>query len=434
MTKMSRRHAQRTLSASAAGLLLLLAAQAAECQFTIQPQSHLGRLVQSIASPLVLASAQASGEADEPSAPATSYPGGPSEFEGAAGAAQHFQPTAAVASRQPLRNPFEAAQALQQAPSQERAIPQSFYAGRPSAPGFGQADQDEEAGAPSSPNRQRAQEYQMGAYLGPTIDDKEIQGAFSSKDDERDDDEGAVGFMGGAPQQRGRAASSPTMSQDYEGAGYGPMEGGAGAGSPSGYPMGHTGHAGPAPTAAFDDESGADEDEEQARPPRRPMRFRTSASLNQAAAASQYHQERRRQQARPSGGYAESAGQEQGAGGQQMQAAANGYAPYGYANGPIDLTSLMAAAAGAPSGPGGYEVYNGDGSYPGPGYYQQQGNNNQGRRNQAASGPGGYAGAYGPPGQQPGAQYQPGGRGDPDDQDSDADEDRKAAAAAAAAK
>ena len=104
-----------------------------------------------------------------------------------------------------------------------------------------------------------------------------------------------------------------------------------------------------------------------------------------------------------------------------MQVAANGYAPYGYpagAGGPIDLSSLM-AAAGGPGGPGGYEVYNGDGSYPGQGYYQQQGN---GRRNQAASNMMG-ASPYGPYGGQQ-QQQQSGARGgDSDDQDADADED-----------
>ena len=102
-----------------------------------------------------------------------------------------------------------------------------------------------------------------------------------------------------------------------------------------------------------------------------------------------------------------------------MQAAANGYAPYGYpagAGGPIDLASLMAAAGGAGSPPG-YEVYNGDGSYPAGGYYQQA----NGRRNQAASSMMG-AGPFGPYG---GQQQQLGARGsDNDDQDADVDEDR----------
>lgn len=391
------------------------------CQF-LQPQSHLGRLVQSITSPLVLASSLSDG-ADSPASESSSYDsesgpvGGPIDesgpYQSASGAAQqrphyyqqdggrHYQHY----QRQPARQTRVQQQtSLQQAPSQQRGVPQQYY-----GPGSYSHD-DEDSGAPTNRKQHAssgAEQYQMGAYLGPTIDDKEIQGAFNSND-ERDDDE-AAGYEG-PPANGGRHRATSSYASSQPSGVSGPTGG-------YGTPADHGRHESSGVdggrssssrgrgdrTASFDDDSNIDEEDDRLAEPRQP-RFRSSASLNQAA--SQYHQRQNNQ-------YSPQQQRRQSS----MMAAANGFSPMGAA-GPFDLSGLV----GAP-GLGGYEVYNGDGSY--PGYYpQQNGGGRNGRRNQAASMNNPYAGPYGQTGPyvQSAANQQRGG-GDNDDVDSDADED-----------
>jgi hypothetical protein len=401
--------------------MLVAGGHLARCQF-LQPQSHLGRLVQSIASPLVLSSGLGGGgdssDSYDPELASQSRPDEPnaSQFQPEA-AGQHYQhyqrqPEASRDGRQQQQQQqhYHAGGGLQQAPSQQRGVPQRYYGGSSS-----DDDDSPPAGAPSNHGHQQPamanEQYQMGAYLGPTIDDKEIQGAFNSND-ERDDDD-SPGYDGPPAGRQAAGANAYAASQPESSGGYAPM---ASAG-PGGYgPMAAAGPytgadaGGPAArgrddrrAASFDDDSSADEDDEPA-PRRRQPRFRSSMSQ----AASQYHQ---RQNRYPGG-------QQQQGHAAPMMAAANGYSPMG-ASGPFDLSSLMAAAAGGPGNGQAYEVYNGDGSY--PGYYPQQ--QQQGRRNQAASMNNpygyqndGYASQNGPPanGQR---------ERDNDDADADADED-----------
>lgn len=350
---------------SALVLLVATSGCLVSCQFL--PQSHLGRLVQSIASPLVLSSQagyRSNDDSDSYGDPSSSgyYSGGsagPSgDISGESGETGAHN-GASLAGRG--RQQQVGATGLQQAPSQQRGVPQHYY----------NSNDDERGDVGSAPsNNKHTQDYQMGAYLGPSMDDKEINGAFNSND-ERDDDDGPAGYDGpsSAPAMgRGRAAASNTY-HNSGGDGYGPAPGyGRQQGAGSNY----------AGSAGYD-EDGADEDDAPV-PRARHQGGRSSANAagygrsGLSQAASQY--------------------QQRGSSGQPI-AAANGYAPYGYGTGPIDLNGLMAGVNGDPSA--GYQVYQGDGSYPGANYYQQQaqqgGRQRPASRSQAASMNNGYYGS-----------------------------------------
>lgn len=372
-------------------MLVLLAATCcslASGQFV--PQSHLGRLVQSITSPLVLNSASGDGPPDGYTSDPSSYHSTDASGEGA----DSDEPQR-IAQRG--RHPSGGRQQhLQQAPSQHREIPQHYYGSSASSDG---EDRDQ-GSAPS--NQKPAQEYQMGAYLGPTMDDKELNGVFNSND-ERDDDEAPGASAGYDDSSMGRAngGGRAAASQQYqrEGEGYGPPA--------SGYERSPS-----RPQSGYDEDSADEEDDNSASHPaqgRRGGRARYSGSGGLNQAASQYQQQD-----------SQSGPGQQG----QMMAAANGYVPYGYANGPVDLTGLISGLGSDPNQ--GYQAYNGDGSYPGANYYQQQQRGGQrGGRNQAESMNNGYYQnqGYGPNGggwqqRQPQAN-----QGDSDDRDNDADED-----------
>jgi len=355
------------------------------------PQSHLGRLVQSITSPLVLSSGgYRDSDSDGYSDPSSGYYSQAGQEGGQAG----------EAPEQPVGR--QQAGALQQAPSQQRGIPQHYYGQMGNQNGN---DDDRDQGSAPSTNKGTS-EYQMGAYLGPTMDDKEINGVFNSNDD-RDDDDGPASYDGSS-MGRNKAASNAYGSEGGgAGEGYGPSPA-EGAGGE--YERRPGSGAGPDYQGAGYDEDGADEDEGPAPRGRRGGQRGHGSGLSRAA--SQYRQ-------RGYGGAA-SAGQ---AGHSQMMAAANGYAPYGY-SGPADLSGLMSAGIGAdPSA--GYQAYNGDGSYPGAGYYQQQG--------QPAAAPGRGRGGRGQPAAESasGAHYNQGYDGptrpksasDSDENDNEPDED-----------
>lgn len=418
---------KRLISTASVVLIAALALncnQLVWCQF-LQPQSHLGRLVQSITSPLVgYPSSDQSGDSYDSDSPLSGSPGaGQLSADNTNSLASdqqqnlhnHYQ---SYERQQPQRAQHhrhqqlhhQQQQAMQQAPSQQRGVPQHYYGGGADSA----SNQDEDAGAPSNPRQQQAQEYQMGAYLGPTIDDKEINGAFNSNNDDDDsyDEGGRQRAATGSSGYASDAGASPSLGPFY-----GPSESsgamGAGYGSPgssarqqeSSYRPGGRDENSAAAYGPLsdDDESGADEDEPPrgARPARGGQRGRHSSGLNQAASHlyNQQRQQRRPDRPRQS---------------QPMMAAANGYAPYGY-SGPIDLNGIMAAAQGDPNA--GYQVYQGDGSYPGQsGYYQG------GPQRQAAgsmNNPYGYNNNnnYGPPGGQQNQQ------GDNEDQDIDNDDD-----------
>lgn len=335
-------------------VVLLLQVAGVRCQL-LSTQSHLGRLVQSITSPLIISSSSgrpggspfapiaapsSSYDQDEQDAAPLHYP--ESNGEADSPRVQQAQPQD-FRQQEELRNAYAAA-SLQQAPS--RGIPQRYRG-------------NEEGAEPS--NRRPAEEaYQMGAYLGPTIDDKEIQGAFNSKDDERDEDDGPAGYEG--PPGGGRSRLAADASYGASRPSYGQQDSYMG---PASYGNGQGGAYNNAQDGNDDDSSSADEDDA---PPKRGA-YRRPASLNQAAS----HQFEGRSRQRAANGDA-GRGRRQ----QQLVAAANGYAPYGQpAGGPIDLSGIVAAANGA-----GYDVYNGDGSYPGSGYWQQQ---QQPRQRAAAS-------------------------------------------------
>lgn len=379
------------LSPLAALVLASMSMSLVSCQFL--PQSHLGRLVQSFTSPIVLQSGGSSDSSDG----SDSYDSNSPYYGPNDSADQADQPSqqhqARPTGRSQYQNQERALQTarLQQAPSQQRGVPQQYY-------GAGNdEDQADQGSAPSSPGR-HTQEYQMGADLGPTIDDKEMQGVFNSNNDERDDDDGAPA-----------------------GAGYGPMGGSSGgrsrAASNSAYaPSSPNRYRGP----AQDDDAADEEDEQPARGSNGRRNRARNGYLNQAA--SQYRQ-------RPSavGGESSRHGQSQDSNG-PMLAAANGYAPYGYANGPVDLSSMMAAGMGGPNfGP--TQMFQGDGSYPGANYYQQQaasaGRGQRGARNQAESASNGYYNGQGYA--RPGASEASaaGQRGDGDEGESEADDDRR---------
>lgn len=374
----------------------------------ILPQSHLGRLVQSITSPLVLSSGANYGtDSDSDSynneSPSSYYPQGgnqesPNSADSAGQPSQHQHQK--LQEQQEYRQPQ---QYLQQAPSQQRGVPQHYY----SSDNQG-ADRDQ--GSAPSNSRQTGQEYQMGAYLGPTMDDKEINGAFNGNNDDRDDDDGPASYdAANKGVNRNKAASNGAAYRnnpavdDY---GYGPSSGYAQTqGNMAAPSYGH--NQGP----NYDDDA-ADEDDapvHSARGGARRGSGQRSYGGGLSQAASQYQQQ--------AGAY----NPERSRG--PMMAAANGYAPYGYSNGPIDLSGLMAGMSGGGDPNAGYQVYNGDGSYPGANYYQQQGQRG-GRNHQAASmNNGQYNNGYGPSAGQENQQQEQQSNGENDDHDNDADED-----------
>lgn len=379
------------------------------------PQSHLGRLVQSIASPLMIApgayreTAEAEAPYPDPSSyyPQTGIPhqtagGHPSQMSH--GLVGQIQPEA---SGHEQHQSGRRLQMLQQAPSQHRRIPQHYY-GQPMSDGssggdgsdnnnnhdhhhhHSQADQDDrdQGTAPSNNNNNKHgnSDYQMGAYLGPTIDDKEINGAFNSNNDDRDEDDGPSSYEGPTGRGQHKAASNAYNNNDLSG---------YGSGSPNSDESASS--YGQQPSSAVDsgnfrmpqadsvsnyDEDGADEDE-----PSSVQGPRSSSSSSSAGGSSGRGRQSNRGLSQAASQY-----QQQGSNGAAhraagpMLAAANGYAPFGYAAGPVDLTGLMAGLNGAGDPNAGYQVYNGDGSYPGANYYQQQQQPGQrGARNQAAS-------------------------------------------------
>lgn len=380
-------------------LAILVAASASSCLVVVNcqflPQSHLGRLVQSITSPLVLSSSSGYGDSDSDSG--SGYYGG--EAAGPAGAELSSASAAnsgaegggsgAVNHYDGTKNSQASSSGLQQAPSQQRGVPtqhNNYYSGHD--------DERDQGSAPS--NNKHTQDYQMGAYLGPSMDDKEINGAFNSNDD-RDDDDGPASYDGppsspGFSAGRNRAAASNTYNNNNNigGEGYGPDGSyGGGRGHPqmgvdNGYGAPSSGSANYG-SSGYNDDDGADEDDtptsgigQGRRGGYRGMNPSSGAhsgygrnGLSQAA--SQYQQQ---------GSYR---------GNSPMMAAANsggggGFAGFGYGGGPVDLQGLMAGVSGDPSS--GYQVYNGDGSYPGANYYQQQAQ--RGNRNQQAAASNGY--------------------------------------------
>lgn len=297
--------------------VLLVVPTATSGQF-LEPQSHLGRLVQSIASPLVLGQAssfrQAASEAaaaaaagpepisgyypgldqdqpDSSSSSAAAFTGGDIDPQQDSYSAsrqrqqqqqhhrshQQSQRSFAAAANQPpqrarpdsieeqyyqRQNYYNQQQAvpLQRAPSQQvRRVPhqhqqrqQQQY--RPTASAVSNYDDDgdnslvprnpggddDDGGgqqqpgssasyrsrqpsrvmsSPSAPGRQSSldgAEYQMGAYLGPTVDDKEINGAFNDDRDDIDDDSPAnydAPATSGGRSQRGGGGYSREASQ-----------------------------------------------------------------------------------------------------------------------------------------------------------------------------------------------------------------------------
>ena len=405
---------------------IVLASVAFECSlgqtFFTQPQSHLGRLVQSITSPLIMPSAGASFEGSDAALADTEGAYEQPESMGGslgpagqqqAGGQQHFQHyrPAQMASggggqqqqQQQQQASYAAKQQnLQQAPSQQRGIPSQNYAApnsddnddesqsepgadypsgqaapRPMGARNGQPNQHFQVRGAEQPAAARANpEYQMGAYLGPTIDDKEIQGAFNSNNDERDDDDGPAGYVG-------PPASASRASSQMGGGGRSGMGGGGRDESAADEPG---------------DSSSADEDDDfggQQRP-RGAAGGGAYGGLSQAA--SQFHGRQQQAAAAEQERRARSRANHQ-----QLATAANGYAPYG----PVDLSGLLAAANGQQQA--GYEVYGGDGSNFGPpmGFEGmmggQQGGGANGRRQQVASNQFGHSNGpmgYGPAGGQ----------------------------------
>lgn len=302
---------------SKAFLVLAAFSCAVQCQFL--PQSHLGRLVQSFTSPLVLSGQDS--DSDSYSNPSSQDPS----------SGYYNQESAPTRSNQQHQQHQQyqqgGQQMMQQAPSQQRGIPQQYYG-------------NDEDGAPS--NNKEAQEYKMGAYLGPTIDDKEINGVFNSNDD-RDDDDGPNSYDGSNANRNKAASNLYGHSGDSYDSSY----------AAGGAPNANYGRASNRPSNNYnsDQEDAADEDESnQAELDGRRGRRGQRNGLSQAA--SHFQQQR--------GGH----------GGRQhqmapMMAAANGYAPFGYA-GPVDLSNLMAGLTGNA------QVYNGDGSEPNANYYAAQ--------------------------------------------------------------
>lgn len=315
-------------------LLLILATISCcfvvNCQFL--PQSHLGRLMQSITSPLVLNGGES--EASYPESSSYYSPGSSSSSDDSDRARQHQPQTHAQArpyhatssSYNRQKQHYNQQQALQQAPSQQRGIPQHYYGHNNN-----QYDEDRDQGnAQPSNNKGNTQEYQMGAYLGPTIDDKEINGAFNSNDD-KDDDDGPSNYdAGSSPSMTGGAGSERQRETSYNN--------NDGYGSQMGLERQPTNSANYGRLNQYDD---ADEDDSERGPGPSRQRNYYKGGLNQAA--SQYQQQDSYVNNNANSG---------------MMTAANGYAPYG---------SFFVGGD-----PNGFQVFNGDGSYPGNNYYQQQ--------------------------------------------------------------
>lgn len=353
------------------------------CQFL--PQSHLGRLVQSITSPLVLSSGNSYGGESESEPSSGYYPA---------------EPSSASARPDSTSGSFSGGNSqgsgLQQAPSQQRGVPtQHYYSGH--------EEERDQGSAPS--NNKHTQDYQMGAYLGPSMDDKEINGVFNSNDD-RDEDEGPASYEGPSTGGRTNAAATNNYHNNngLGGEGYGPNYGRSHQMAAGGYE---------APSSSYGnpnyDEDGADEDDG---PASSPMRGRRGGQRNPNAgygrsglsqAASQYQQQ---------GSYGNS-------GNQAPMMAANS-AGFGYGGGPMDLQGLMAGDNIDPSS--GYQVYNGDGSYPGANYYQQQAQRGNRNNQQAASGVNGYYNNQNQLGPNSRAPHE-GSRNENDEHDNEADED-----------
>lgn len=280
----------------------------------ITPQSHLGRLVQTFASPFISTASSTYDDADSYSELSPTTDDGPH---------QNHKTHASLRDVQRQRS-----SGLQLAPSYHSQRGASY---RPDA-GEG------------------ANEYRMGAYLGPTVDDKDITNAFGPgangprDDDERDDADGPAANFGAGGGGRGRLRHESSASSSAEGrlraAGYAPF--------PASNSFEGSQYDG-------DDAAGADEDEPPGRAEAPRARGRAFAGSSARAAGN-----RRRAPssfATTSGtsgddgdGDERSGGESQG----QLVAAANGYVPYGA----LDLAGLVGGA-----GPAGFQVFNGAG-YP----------------------------------------------------------------------
>lgn len=425
------------------------------------PDSHLGRLVKSIAGSPLLLNAHATAASqygptfdsespsshnsnDDESDQATYYEQGqqyhqqhqhPSQLPHLAHIdhiSQPKQPAAAAAAEAEAQqhkqhqkhsqfqsNPFKneqqmssyddmrnRVQPLQQEPSQQRGIPQRFHSAASSSGRYNSADNDnddryENRRAPSS--SRPSHEYQMGAYLGPQMDDKELNGVFNSNDERDDADVGgyddANGDMRG---YRKYAASSNSYPREETDSSNPATDGYSYNNNNNNYGGRSSGHSNALPAAyraygagnpSYDDES-ADEDEGSSVGPsdganygpsagsmRRGRNGGSSSSLRGSLnpAASQSLQHRHKQQSRNS----DKSYNNQQANQAQMMTAANGYAPYGYASGPVDLTSILNGMN--PN----YQMYQAE-AYPGQAYYNKQGNPSSSGRNQAASSSQGY--------------------------------------------
>lgn len=123
---------------------------------------------------------------------------------------------------------FNSQHQLQVAPSQQRGIPQRYhsraknnrYQAENENENTANRDDDEEPRQHSPSNTRQSQEgYQMGAYLGPSMDDKELNGVFNSNNDDRDDvDSGpGSGYDEGASELNGlqKQQSAQQPMQNY---------------------------------------------------------------------------------------------------------------------------------------------------------------------------------------------------------------------------
>lgn len=361
------------------------------------PQSHLGRFVQSIAgsSPLVHLRAQ-SGTSNFGS-PFDSDPS--SSFKHLDEAhANHFEADQGPTQVSGAENPSYHDQrsrglALQQEQSQHRGIPQTYHSASSSNRYKGRhhneeddTDHHQDHGKASSSSRP-SQEYQMGAYLGPSMDDKELNGVFNNNDDRDDIDAGS--YDDGSNDMRTGYRKHAASSNHY------PRDESDVARPGEAYPYGEarqTGSRGSnaAPSYRGYGNSGYDEDsaDEDDGPTMRANDGSNGASsrrgrggeyargypigsLNQAASQSRQQRQKGIRNSQKTHGNQDDQNQ------QLMVAAANGYSPYGYASGPVDLTSILSGMN--PN----YQTYQAD-TYPGQNYYNQQGNPG-GKRNQEAS-------------------------------------------------
>lgn len=245
-------------------LLALVASSClVSCQFS--PQSHLGRLVQSFTSPLVLSGG-------DPSVDGGGGSGGdgyanPGYYSGQ-DEGQEVQ-SQAQARPQPVSSRYNQHQGLQQSPSQQSRIPQHYYNNQ------NEGEELRDQGSAPSNHKGTQESYQMGAYLGPTIDDKEINGAFNSNED-RDEDDGPASYDGMGAGGRG------------ESAGYAPQANYVASSASSGYTRRPGGAANydPAADSNGNEDDWADEDDMPAEQGRGP---KGRGGMNQAA--SQYRQQ-----------------------------------------------------------------------------------------------------------------------------------------------